>query len=433
MKGFYLLTLLATTLFVRAQDTLTYDQCVQVALENNYGILIAKENQEIASNNAKVGNADLLPKVSLNAGANGSLNNVTQQFVTESDKTTINGARSTSQNANLNVNYNLYQGKTRINNLKSLRIQSTMSELDTKNTIEETMVLIGQAYFEVAGQQANVNLLTDVLNVSRERFERTEYKYQYGDAVKIDVLNAEVNLNSDSIRYMTAVRSLTQAKKNLTILMGQTPNDAFGVSLDISFLDDLDRDVLKSELETNNTLLQLSDAEITKSQYDLAIARGNRTPILSTNLGYGINTSQNDAGVLKSNLQNGLNAGLTLTWDIFDGNKRNIQVQNATIQKSITENRKEDQKLQLTRDLENAWSEYTFQLSVIRLQERNIETNRLNFERSEEMYSFGQLTSTQYREAQINYLQARYDFIVSNATAKVEEIKLLRLSGRLIQ
>ena len=48
MRGFYLFTFLATTLFVRAQDTLTYDQCVQIALENNYGILIAKENQEIA-------------------------------------------------------------------------------------------------------------------------------------------------------------------------------------------------------------------------------------------------------------------------------------------------------------------------------------------------------------------------------------------------
>ena len=105
----------------------------------------------------------------------------------------------------------------------------------------------------------------------------------------------------------------------------------------------------------------------------------------------------------------------------------------ANIQKHITEKKKEDQKLTLSRDLENSWSEYTYQLSVIRLQKRNIETNKLNFERSEEMYDFGQLTSTQFREAQVNYLQARYDYIVSNASAKVEELKLLRYSGRLVQ
>ena len=416
-----------------AQDTLTYEQCVEVALENNWGILIARDNQVIASNSAKAGNANMHPKVSLNAGLNGSLTNVTQQFVTENDKNTIDGARSTSENASLDVSYNLYQGKTRINNLKNLRIQSTMSELDTKNTIEETMLLIGQAYYEVAGQQANLTLLEDVLKVSSERFKRTEYKYQYGDAVKIDVLNAEVNLNSDSIKYMTASRSLSQAKKNLTVLMGQEPNENFGVSIKVQFMTDLDRESLKSDLVSNNTVLQLSDAQITKAQYDLAIARGNRTPILGARVGYGINASQNDAGVLKSNLANGLNAGLTLTWDIYDGNKKNIQIQNATIQQHISEKKKEDQKLKLTRDLENAWSEYTFQLSVIRLQKRNIETNRLNFERSEEMYNFGQLTSTQYREAQINFLQARYDYIVSNATAKLEELKLLRFSGRLVQ
>ncbi len=433
MKHFLICIALILFNSVNAQDTLTYQKCVEIALENNWGILIARDNQSIAANNAKAGNASLHPKVSLNAGLNGSLNNVTQQFVTESDKNSIKAARSTSENASIDVNYNLYQGKTRINNLKNFRIQSTMSELETKNTIEETMLLIGQAYYEVAGQQANLDLLDDVLKVSNERFKRTEYKYQYGDAVKIDVLNAEVNLNSDSIRYMTAQRSLAQAKKNLTVLMGQEPNEDFGVSLKVEFMNDLDRETLKNELTTNNTILQLSDAQITKAQYDLAIARGNRTPILGARVGYGINASQNDAGVLKSNLANGLNAGLTLTWDIYDGNKKNIKIQNASIQQHITEKKKEDQKLTLTRDLENSWSEYTYQLSVIRLQKRNIETNRLNFERSEEMYDFGQLTSTQYREAQVNYLQARYDFIVSNASAKVEELKLLRYSGRLVQ
>ncbi len=433
MKHLIVLIISFLSSTVNAQDTLTYEKCVETALENNWGILIARDNQFIAENNAKAGNANLLPKVSLNAGLNGSLNNVTQQFVTESDKNRIKAARSTSENASIDVNYNLYQGKTRINNLKNFRIQSTMSELETKNTIEETMVLIGKSYYEVAGQQANLDLLDDVLKVSNERFERTEYKYQYGDAVKIDLLNAEVNLNSDSIKYMTSKRSLSQAKKRLTVLMGQEPNDSFGVSIKVEFMNDLDRETLKNELLTNNTLLQLSDNQITKAQYDLAIARGSRTPTLGARVGYGINASQSDAGVLKSNLANGINAGLTLTWDIYDGNKKNIQIQNANIQKHITEKKKEDQKLILTRDLENSWSEYTYQLGVIRLQKRNIVTNRLNFERSEEMYDFGQLTSTQFREAQINYLQARYDYILSNASAKIEELKLLRYSGRLIQ
>jgi outer membrane protein len=427
----FILTFLSPIL--QAQDTLTYESCVKTALESNYGILIAQNNQQIASNNATAGNADLLPKLTANGGAQAGVSNVNQQFVTQDDKTEIRGAQSTSENASLDLTYNIYQGNTRINKLKDLRIQSHLSELDTKNKIEETMLSIGLKYYQVAGIQANVSLMEDVLEVSNARFRRVEYKYQYGDALKIDVLNAEVNLNSDSIKYMKVNRNLEQIKKDLMVLMGQEPRADFAVDISVEFITDLDRETLKSELTENNTLLLLADGTITQAQYNLAIAKGRRHPVLSTQVSYGWKASQSEAGILTSNSSNGLTAGLNLTFDIFDGNKKNISIQNSTIQIDNSQKQKAAQELTLNRDLENAWSEYTYQLNVLRLQQRNIETNRLNFERSAELYSFGQLTSTQYREAQINYLTARYDFIVSTASAKVEEIKLLRLSGRLIQ
>tara|TARA_B100000809_G_scaffold224057_1_gene233970 strand:- start:3347 stop:4657 length:1311 start_codon:yes stop_codon:yes gene_type:complete len=415
-----------------AQDTLTYQQCVKIALESNYGILIAKNTQYIASNNATVGNADLLPKLAVNGGVNGSFNNVSQQFISQ-DETNIKGARRLSQNASLDLSYNIYQGNTRINSLKNLRIQSHLSELDTKSKIEETMVLIGEKYFQVVGVQANVKLAEDVLEVSQKRFIRVDYKYQYGDALKIDVLNAEVNLNSDSINYMVVNRKLEQSKKDLMVLMGQEPDTDYQVSIQIDFISDLDRESLKSELLTQNTMLLLNEGKITQAQYELSIAKGRRMPVLSTGISYGWQSIQSESGILTNNSLRGLSAGANLTFDLFDGYKKNITIQNSMIELDNSEKRKEEKTLTLTRDLENSWSEYTYQMNVLRLQKRNINTNKLNFERSEEMYNYGQLTSIQYREAQINYLTARYDFIVSNATAKIEEIRLLRLSGRLVE
>jgi outer membrane protein len=418
---------------VKAQDTLTYDRCVKIALENNYGILIARNDQSMASNNATAGNADLLPKLTANGGLNGSLKDVNQQFISEDEKTKIRGAKATAQNASLDLTYNIYQGNTRINNLKNLRIQSRLTELDTKNKVEDMMVLVGRKYYEVAGVQANVDLIEDVLEVSQERFKRVEYKYQYGDALKIDVLNAEVNLNTDSVTFMTVNRNLSQSKKDLMVLLGQEPRSDFHVSTKVQFISELDREVLKSDLITNNTLLKLEEGKITQSQYNLAISRGRRMPTISSNVSYGWQASQSESGILTGNSSRGLNAGLNLTFDLFDGNKKNINIQNSVIQLDNSQKRKSEKELDLVRNLENSWSEYTFQMNVLRLQKRNIETNKLNFERSEEMYSFGQLTSTQYREAQVNYLTARYDFIVSNATAKIEEIRLLQLSGRLVE
>ena len=415
-----------------AQDTLSYEKCVKIALESNYGILIARSNQAIASNNATAGNVDLLPKLAVNGGVKGSFNHVKQQFVSQ-EENTINGAINSSQNASVDLSYNIYEGNTRVNSLKSLRIQSHLSELDTKNKIEETMVLIGQKYFEVLGIQANVRLTEDVLEVSQKRFVRVDYKYQYGDALKIDVLNAEVNLNSDSVSYLVVNRNLKQSKKDLMVLMGQNPSSNFQVGSSVEFISDLELEDLKNDLIINNTMLLLNDDKISQAQYDLSIAKGRRMPVLSTGLSYGLQSSQSESGIVSSNSLRGLSAGVNLTFNLFDGDKKNIKIQNSTIELDISEKRKQENEIRLTRDLENAWSDYKYQINVLRLQERNITTNKLNFERSEEMYNFGQLTSIQFREAQVNYLTARFDYIMSTATAKIEEIRLLRLSGRLVE
>ncbi len=428
-----LLFVFAQSSFVFSQDTLTYETCVQTALENNHGILIIKNKQQIAKNNATAGNVNLLPKLSLNAGVNGGLTNVNQQFITQKEANEVRGAQATSENASLNLSYMLYQGNTRTNQLKKLRVQSQVSELETKQKIEETMVAIGQIYYQIASTQAQVSLSTEVLGVSHERFVRIKYKYEYGSALKIDLLNAEVSLNADSVNYMLVNRTVNQLKQDLMVVMGQSPRTDYFVDGTTSFLSLLDRESLKSALEKNNTALRLSEGKITTAQYNLAIAKGRRHPVLSSELAYGWQGSQSDAGILKSNTSNGLNGGLRLTFDLFDGKKKEIQVQNSRLQLHSAQQGLKQQNLSLNRELENLWATYIFQLNLLRLQTRNSETNRLNFERSKELFDFGQLTATQYREAQVNYLTARYNLIVSNTSAKIAEINLLRLSGQLVK
>ena len=78
--GFIVSLLLLIAIPVQGQDTLSVSDAVQIALENNFSIRIAKNNAEIANNNNTIGNAGFLP----NVNANGSFtrrvqNNVTNQ------------------------------------------------------------------------------------------------------------------------------------------------------------------------------------------------------------------------------------------------------------------------------------------------------------------------------------------------------------------
>ena len=52
-----------------SQEILTKNDAVSLALNNNYGILIAKNNLKIAENNTSVLNTGYLPKIAVSSGA----------------------------------------------------------------------------------------------------------------------------------------------------------------------------------------------------------------------------------------------------------------------------------------------------------------------------------------------------------------------------
>ena len=61
-----------------------------------------------------------------------------------------------------------------------------------------------------------------------------------------------------------------------------------------------------------------------------------------------------------------------------------------------------------------------------------METNRQNFERTKEQQKIGQISSIEYRQAQLNLLNAETNLNTAKFAAKVIEMELLQLSGQLL-
>ena len=61
---FILIFILSVT-YTQAQELLTSDDAVSIALKNNYDILVATNNAEIARLNNTSGNAGMLPDVAV--------------------------------------------------------------------------------------------------------------------------------------------------------------------------------------------------------------------------------------------------------------------------------------------------------------------------------------------------------------------------------
>ena len=87
---------------------------------------------------------------------------------------------------------------------------------------------------------------------------------------------------------------------------------------------------------------------------------------------------------------------------------------------------------QLERDVANAWESYQNALFVLQAEAQNLSTNRLNFQRTEELFRVGQITSVEFRQAQLNLLNAATNYNTAKYAAKIIEIQLIQLSGGIL-
>jgi len=117
---------------------------------------------------------------------------------------------------------------------------------------------------------------------------------------------------------------------------------------------------------------------------------------------------------------------------LFDGGSTKTNIANAKIALENQQILLEQQKVTIENNLKNTWENYNNQLFIIGAQEKNVATTENNFERTEERYKLGQVTSIEFRQAQINLINAKTALNNAKYDAKLIELQLLQLSGEIL-
>ena len=432
---------LAVSFQLNAQvKTISKSEAVALALENNYGIKIAKNNIEVAKNNSSIYNSGFLPTASFTSGANYTNNNQNLVFrdrdTNEDNEIGGNGVISKTYNASLALNYTLFDGLGRKYNYKQLKETYNLSELQAKETIENTYLQLFTLYFQIARLSENTNNLSEALTISKSRLERATYQYEYGQSTKLELLNAEVDVNNDSITLIAGRQELNNAKRGLNIILGVEKEINYNVETQVDFNKIMNFNDLQNKTLANNSLLQQNEKNIAITEFNIKINKANYLPSLSLNTSYGFNRTENEnlinpfgARLITSD---GLNAGLSLSWSLFDGGTTKTRVANSKIELENQRLALEQQKITISNNLKNIWENYQNQLFILKAQETNVLTTKNNFDRTEERYKLGQISSIEFRQAQVNLINALNARNAAKYDAKLAELQLLQLSGDLL-
>jgi outer membrane protein len=415
-----------------AQTILTKKEAIKIALENNYGIKIAYNNVAVAKNNSSIYNSKYLPTVSASTGTNYSNNN--QNITAQNGSVTeVNGALTKSYNASVNLNYTLFDGLGRKYNYQQLKETHNLSQLQARETIENTYLQLFTVYFQIARLSENTKSLQEALTISKQRLKRAEYQYEYGQSTKIALLNAQVDVNNDSITLLNTRQQYLNSKRSLNIVLGITKQQDFEVETTVDFNSLLEFSKLLKLAKANNILLKQNEKNIAISEFNIKISKAIFLPKVSFTSSYGWNKNQNPATSFFAQSQsNGINAGLNLSWSVFDGGSTKTRIANSKIAFETQKIAQQQQQATITNNLKNTWDSYQNSLFILKAQEQNILTSQNNFSRTEEKYKLGQVTSIEFRQAQINLINTKTALINSKFDAKLIELQLLQLSGQLI-
>ena len=428
---------------ITAQEILlTKEEAIDQALEQNFDILVARNNVEIADNNQNILNSGYLPILTGNAGADYNRDDSTIEFPGQVDDEgnprpdlTIDKAESQRYVAGVNLDYTLFDGLGRLYNYKILKEQYNLSELQARQTIELTIVELMSVYYEVARLSENENVQQEALEISKDRIKRLQYAFEYGQATKLDILNAEVDLTNDSINLLNTQQLLNNTKRDLNVVLNRDLTHTFEVDTTVRFLPELEIDVILESASENNVTVLQTESNLAINDYDIKVSKSGYLPRIGLLGSYGWNLNQTAASAFFPGVNNttfSLGVGASLTWNLFDGGATITRVKNSKIAYKNQELFKNQVLLEVDRDILNALETYENRLEIFKIQEQAVITNESNFERSREQFQLGRITSIQFRQAQIDLLNARTVKNLAKYDAKLAEVQLLQLAGQIL-
>ncbi|MEP5612745.1 MAG: TolC family protein [Cyclobacteriaceae bacterium] len=425
---------ISSVLSLFGQDSttvITLSDALSTALEKNYNIRMARNEVIIANNNNTLGNAGFLPQLTAAGNYDRSSQNTEQTFAS-GDTQSRTGAVRKSYGGSVNMNWTLFDGTQMFATLDRLEQQAQLVGHELKVEVDNSISQLMVNFYQIAFEDARVDLLESNIEFSLERLRIVEEKYTLGKESKMSKLQAQVDYNSDKFLLLRQKELLTSIKLQLLNQMGVDP-----MNFDVSYTFEIDSSLIVDELLASSAsqnpliLAQTTNQMVLQSQM-LEIDRS-KWPQLDFTLGYGYTNLESEAGFLSLNQTYDFRYGLRLNFDLFNGFNQRRQFQNSQVLMETGKIQMAQAEKQIETSILTTYTSYSNNLQLAELEQQNLAVAQENSEIALERFRLGSSDALELREAQTNSINAQIRYLQALYNAKVAEIELNRLAGRLTQ
>lgn len=424
-----IICLFATT-FVAAQEILTVKDAVQLALENNFDIKIASNNAKIDATNVSLANAGILPNVEAVLTENNGILD-TKQVQADGSTREKNNAKNMNLSYGLALNWTVFDGFKMFAKHEQLKQIEQLGNTELKFTILTRISDVMETYYQIVQQQQQLKVLDSTMIISELRLNLAKNRFSIGKASKLEVLNAEVDWNTDNTNLLQQKELYNNLKTNLNALLARAVTTDFVVVEEVAIDKSLNYVDLKTAFDGQNPQLQMQILQKKIAELALKQVKGDRYPTIGLSSGYNFTRSESDLGFASRSSGNGLVYGINARMNIFNGSLQNRNEKAAKLALENANISLEQQKSQLESQLLVSYTTYLTNIQLSELEDKNEKIAKQNLDITLEKFKIGTITTVEFRTAQLNYVTAQFRNNSAQFQAKLSEIALKELAGTL--
>lgn len=408
-----------------SQDrTMTIEDAIQLALENNFQLKQAENNVRLTEQGIRSAYGDFLPN--LNASLSGN-QDIGRQFVEET--LTFEDITAYRISGGFNTNVTIFNGFQNINNLRRSRTDHEQQIASTERIRENIIFETAMRYLALLLDKELLEIAEQTLETSQMQLEQVEAQVEVGARPIVDLYQQQSTVAMNELQVVQAENAVNLSRTRLIRILQIEPDPA--LEFVVPDFDDADLMPQPLDLEemiqaalANRRDLHSQEYQIQSDRYTLDIARANRYPSLSASANLSTSYSDQFFGIIDPQTEEvgripftdqffdqriGRGIGLSVSIPIFNRFNTSTNIQQAQIQYRNSQLQLDDIKFGIREDISQAYNDYQSLIKELEATERTVQAAERAFETQQQRYEIGATTLIELNQATTNYVQSLSD------------------------
>ena len=405
---------------VKAEEALTWQDCVREAQKNHPDLISAQENIKQFNAAKSITTSGILPQISSSVG------------MSRAGTTTTTSGKTTKKTAN-SYSYGVSGSQLLFDGFKTRdKVMAASENIKAaghgyKFTSSEVRLRLRTAFVNLLKFQELLNITREIYDIRKSNLDLITLRYQSGIEHKGALLTAQANLAQSEFESAQAKRSLEVSQRELVKEIGRTKFAPLQIEGRFKVTDAaLDKPDFEAIAEKNPSVEKLI-AQTKAAFFSLKAVRADFFPEISAQAG----ASKSEANWPPENNQ--WNAGLTLTFPIFEGGLRMAQVSQA---EAVYRQAQEDERS--ARDgvivaLQQAWASLQDAAENVDVRKKFLDAAEERANIAESQYSLGLLQFDNWTIIEDDLVSAKKSFLNTQANALLAEANWIQAKGETLE